>query len=305
MMTLRHDKFDGAFSVDLIISAAIHLAVAYLLLTRPEALFSAKIPVQETYYVDVVNLPVASPRAGIPSRGGGNGGEAPSSPAAEKSMTMPVPTQREPREQQYPTRTKTEAHDGRRSPTKLRESAATTAESAAFAKKIARLKGKAEARQEEATIERLRRRIAATGDGRHGMLGGAGSGGGRYGMTGGTGSGRAGGGGYGSGRYGMPGGTGTEAGSSYEDYIKSRLEDALKSSSYSTANPVVVVRLTIDVNGRIIRQKVERSSGDRIFELSVQRAIDIVSENLYPPPDHKIFENGFIFKPRAIESLRR
>jgi outer membrane biosynthesis protein TonB len=251
-MVIRQTTFDSTFSVSLIVSAVIHLAV-FLLLIWSGRLFPVSMPVQETYYVDVVNLPVASPRAGSPVQKG-NDTEAPSPPVPEKSMTLPTPR-------------KTDVRTKQQTLQKPATKEQTTAESDAFAKKMAKLEGKAEAQQENAVLERLRRKVAATG----------------------------------TGRSGMPGGTGHEAGSRYEDYIKSRLEDALKkTSTYSTPNPVVVVRLTIGINGQISRQKIESSSGDHTFELAVMRAIEIVGETLNPPPNHKVFESGFIFKPRGI-----
>jgi colicin import membrane protein len=154
---------------------------------------------------------------------------------------------------------------------KMTDTGKKAAESAAFEDNLAKLQGKAEAQQQQAALERLRRKVAATG----------------------------------SGRAGMPGASGSEAGSRYEDYLKSRLEDALKkTSSYSTKNPVVVVQLTIGINGQISRQKIERSSGDHTFELAVLRAIEIVGETLNPPPNHRAFEGGFIFKPREIANTK-
>ena len=144
-------------------------------------------------------------------------------------------------------------------------------ESAEFAKKMAKLQGKAESREAEAAIERLSRKMATQG----------------------------------SGKSGMPTASGSETGSRYEDYIKSRLEDALrKTSSFTTKNPLVVVRLTIAANGQISRKKIERSSGDSTFELTVLRAIEIVGETLTPPPDHNTFESGFIFRPQKISNTK-
>ena len=62
-MAIRQSTFDGTFGVSLFASTVIHLAV-FLLLIWSGRLFPVSMPVQETYYVDVVNLPVASPRAG-------------------------------------------------------------------------------------------------------------------------------------------------------------------------------------------------------------------------------------------------
>jgi colicin import membrane protein len=101
----------------------------------------------------------------------------------------------------------------------------------------------------------------------------------------------------------MPEAGGAESGSRYADFIKSRLEDALKvTSSYTTKKPEVAVRLTITADGRLLRMKIERSSGDTAFELAVRRAIDLASEKFTAPPNHVIFENGFIFKPKGISN---
>jgi colicin import membrane protein len=255
-MTTRQSTFDSTFGVSLIVSTVIHLAV-FLLLIWSGQLFPASTPVQETYYVDVVNLPVASPRAGSPSQRG-NDAEAPPLPAPEKSMIMPASQKPASSPLQQPAQ-------------KTTEKGKTTSESTAFEDNLAKLQGKAEAQQQQAALERLRRKVAATG----------------------------------SGRAGMPGASGTEAGSRYEDYLKSRLEDALKkTSSFSTKNPVVVVQLTIGINGQISRQKIERSSGDHTFELAVLRAIEIVGETLNPPPNNRAFEGGFIFKPREIANTK-
>ena len=150
---------------------------------------------------------------------------------------------------------------------KAAEKGKSKAEAEEFEKKFAKLQAKAEAQQEEAALEKLRHKVTASG----------------------------------SGKSGMPGGGGSEAGSRYEDYIKSRLEDALKkTSNYSTKNPVVDVHLTIGINGQISRQKIESSTGDRTFELAVQRAIEIVGDTIKPPPNHKVFEGYFKFMPREI-----
>lgn len=257
MAIRQHRSSGGSFGVALVASAVIHLAV-FLLLLWSGRLFPPTTPVQETYYVDVVNLPVASPRSGSPTERG-SGAEAPPSPVQpEREMTLPAPQKKE---------ISSVAPSAKPTPQKSKASA----ESDAFAERMAKLQGKAEARQQEAVIDRLRRNVAGSGPG--------------------------------GGRAGMPGGMGSEAGSRYEDYIKSRLEDALKkTSAFSTRNPVVVIRLTIGVNGTISRQKMERSSGDVMFERAVQRAIELAAQTFPPPPNQRPFENGFIFKPRAISN---
>lgn len=144
----------------------------------------------------------------------------------------------------------------------------------AFAKKMARLEGRVASNQQEAAVERLRRKVAS----------GSGSG-------------------SGSGRSGMPGGKGQEAGSDYVAYIQSRLKDAFRITiSYSSRSPEVVVRITIDSSGRLSRKKIEHSSGDHTFELAVLRAIDMASEKFTSPPDNRLFEGVFVFRPQGISN---
>lgn len=139
----------------------------------------------------------------------------------------------------------------------------------AFAERMEQLERARESRREEAVLERLRNKVKAAG----------------------------------SPKSGMPGASGTEAGSRYADYIKSRLEDALKvTSRYSTKNPEVAVRLTISAEGKLSRIRIERSSGDATFELAVRRAIDMASEKFTAPPNRAVFENGFVFKPKELSS---
>ncbi|MRR56325.1 MAG: TonB C-terminal domain-containing protein, partial [Deltaproteobacteria bacterium] len=135
-----------------------------------------------------------------------------------------------------------------------------------FRERFARLEKKVEGQQTESAIDRLRAKVAA-----------------------------------GSGRTGMPGGTGTESGSDYGSYIQSRLRDAFeKTITSSGSNPMVVVRLTIDRQGKVIGYRIERSSGDKVFEDSVSRAVNLAEENFPPPPGRKEFQQGFIFKPEGV-----
>lgn len=253
-MASRQSTRDTGMGVSIIASTVIHLTV-FLLLFWWGNLFPARMAMQETYYVDVVNLPVASPSAGSPTQTGGNA-EAPPPPAPENRMAQPVAP--------LPGKTVKQTKN-----LKAADKDKSESEADEFGKRMARLEGKAESHQQDAVLERLARKVTATG----------------------------------SGRSGMPAANGGEAGSRYEDYIKSRLEDALKlTSSYSTKSPEVVVRLVIAVDGKISRKRIERSSGDRMFELAVLRAIDIASEKFTPPPNHKAFDSGFIFKPKGISN---
>jgi len=100
---------------------------------------------------------------------------------------------------------------------------------------------------------------------------------------------------------GMPGGTGKEAGSDYASYIRSRLVDAFKTTiAFQSKNPRVIMTLTIDRSGRIAKSRVDRSSGDRLFEESVKRAIAKAEKEFKPPPGGGVFEYGFIFSPQGV-----
>lgn len=105
------------------------------------------------------------------------------------------------------------------------------------------------------------------------------------------------------GPVGMPGGKGTEAGSSYASYIQSRLIDAFKSTiAYQSKNPSVQIRLTIDRAGRITGYRIERSSGDKLFEDAVSLAVNKAGKNFPPPPGGGDFEQGFIFRPQGVNT---
>ena len=107
--------------------------------------------------------------------------------------------------------------------------------------------------------------------------------------------------GTGKGQAGMPTGTGTEAGSDYASYIHSRLQDAFRTTiAYQSKNPVVLVQLTIARNGRLLRYRIKRSSGDKIFEASVVATINRAERTFTPPPGGAEFEQDFLFRPQGI-----
>jgi colicin import membrane protein len=252
-MVSRTPRIDTGMSASFIASAVIHLAV-FLLLVWYERLMPLQMPIQETYYVDVVNLPVENPQSGTSAHKPAEA-EAALPPALTPPAMAPLPSVTSPKavtkSVMVPAPQKSEASD------------------AAFAERMAKLERSAAARREEAVFDKLRRKLKSGG----------------------------------SSKIGVPGTGGAEAGSRYGDYIKSRLEDALKvTSSYSTKNPEVVVRLTIAPDGRLSGVKIERSSGDATFELTVRRAIDLASVRFTAPPGRAVYENGFVFKPKSISS---
>ena len=241
---------DVGVSISVVVSAVIHLAV-FLLLVWWGRLFPSHVAIQETYYVDVVNLPVANPRNGRSAQKPGEADAVPP-PSSVPPMTVPAPV-------------RPAQKNGAKSvkPAAPQESAESES---AFAERMARLEGKAEAQQYEEKLKRLNNKKDAGG-----------------------------------GKAGTPNAAGTEAGSRYADFVKSRLEDALKvTSSYTTKKPEVAVRLTISAEGKLLRTKVERSSGDATFELAVRRAIDLASERFTAPPNNAVFENGFVFRPKGV-----
>ena len=243
-------------SVSFIASTVIHLAV-FLLLVWSGRLFPVNRPTEETYYVDVVNLPVASPQAGNPAQKGNQAEPAPPPPSAPAMpMNLPKASKAAPAATAKPSPHATADSDSSDS---------------VLAERMAQLERNLEARQQEAALERLSKKIKATG----------------------------------SGRAGMPTASGTQAGSDYTAYIQSRLKDAFRETiSYSSKSPDMIVRLLIDGSGRLTRRSVERSSGDKAFELSVQRAVDMASEKFPPPPDKKVYEGVFVFKPQGISPTR-
>jgi len=249
-MSARPAPTDTGLGVSFILSTVIHLAVFLLVIWWGR--FAPPMTVQETYYVDVVNLPVASPRAGSPTQKGNDLEQtAPSPKVPENAMSMPAPP-------------KPDARSKTATPSKANE---TKAEAEALAKRMAQLERKTEALAEAEALARLQKKVKSSG----------------------------------SGRSGMPGASGTQSGSDYTAYIQSRLKDAFRETiSYTSKNPKMVVRIFIDTDGRIARRNTEQSSGDRAFEISVQRAIDMAGEKFPPPPNHKVFDGVFVFRPQGI-----
>jgi colicin import membrane protein len=233
-------------------SFLLHVAFFFLItrLTLLPGLHPDNAPV---YYVDVVNLPVASPQAGNPAGSTAAATAAPPAPAPQE-MKLPAKTA-------APTRIK---------PVPAPASGAKTDQSETareFDERLSRLERDAESRHQAAALDALRKRTA----------------------------------GGGKGPAGMPGGTGKEAGSDYSSYIQSRLKDAFKSTiAFQTKSPEVRLRLTIDRGGHVIRQRIEYSSGDRLFEEAVLQAVARAEKGFTPPPGGQDFEHGFVFKPQGV-----
>lgn len=138
----------------------------------------------------------------------------------------------------------------------------------AFAKRMEQLSRTNDARRQEDVLKRLAGKVAATGSG-PAKAGGK--------------------------------GLDPKGGSDYGSYIQSRLRDAFAGTIASQSrNPEAVVRLTLDRNGRVIRLRFERSSGDRVFEDAVRRAIALAEKSFPANPGGEQYENGFVFRPEGV-----
>jgi len=207
-----------------------------------------------TIYVDVVNLPVAAPRAGAPS-GSGTGNQPASEmtpPPALRAMTLP---------EVKPAPVKS---------VKVPSKAETGETSHEYQARLDAMEQEAEARRQEAALATIRNRIATRNSG--------------------------------SPPAGMPGGTGNQAGSDYAAYLQSRLKESFAVTiDWKSKKPLVAVRLTVDAKGALVSYKIEKSTGDEIFEDSVERAVQMAKKHFPPPPYGKEFTYGFVFKPEGVD----
>jgi len=235
-----------------LLSLLVHFSI-YGLFAWLHFLPALHVPEAPVYYVDVVNLPVAEPQAGIPAVPPGSPAPSPPPAPAKPAPEMKLPA----KPQSRPTPAAKAKPD---SPEAAGES------SREFQERLAHLEKSSEARHEAAALDALRRKTASRG-----------------------------------GQAGVPGGTGHESGSDYASYIRSRLVDAFKATiAFQDKDPKVVIALTIDRNGRVVKTRIERSSGDRLFENSVSRAIARAEKEFRPPPGGGTFEYGFIFSPQGV-----
>lgn len=235
----------------IVCSFLLHAALFFLVM-QLNILSGVQADNPPVYYVDVVNLPVASPRSGSPA---GSAAIAPVVPPAPKPLAeeMKLPAKPTP-----PSRPKSTTA----TPKPDRQESARD-----FEERLARLERENESRHTAAALDALRRKKTGSDKG----------------------------------QAGMPGATGKEAGSDYSSYIQSRLKDAFKTTiAFQSKTPEVRVRLTINRTGRIARQRIEYSSGDRLFEDAVLQAIAKAEKSFTPPPGGQDFEYGFVFKPQGV-----
>ena len=241
----------------LALSLALHL-VFFFGATKLE-LFRNDLRAEQAIYVDVVNLPVASPQAGSPA------GSVKGAPAAGHAPAAVMPPPPAPRAMKAPAAKAAPSKSAKPSP--RTESGETASE---YEARLAALERNAEARRQEAALAAIRNRVGARNTG--------------------------------AAPAGMPGGTGTQAGSDYAAYLQSRLRDSFELTiAWQTKKPLVAVRLTVDARGNLLSYKIEKSTGDVLFEESVYKAVQLAKKNFPPPPGGREFSYGFIFKPEGVD----
>jgi colicin import membrane protein len=234
-------------------------ASAFLLITSFHSFLPA--PIEEpVYYVDVVNLPVASPQAGSPTPGKAPETVAPVAPPAPKPpMTLPAKqADKAAAKQPAPVKPAAQAAPGGKAP-------ASGDEAAHLNDRLKRLEQNAEAKHEEAALDAIQRRVAA---------------GGRAGMPAGTGT-----------------QAGSDYGSYLQSRLRDALAQTI---AYQSRRPETAVRLFVDRNGKLVRTVMERSSRDPLFNDAVMRAIEKAKASFPPPPNGKEFEKLFVFSPEEV-----
>jgi colicin import membrane protein len=143
-----------------------------------------------------------------------------------------------------------------------------------FEERLARMERDAEARRQAGVMEALRNKAAA------GTAAKAGT----------------------AARAGAPGASGTQAGSYYDTYIRSRLEDAFRveDTFKPDQNKIMLVRITIGPRGRIMALQVDQKSSDKMFNDAVMRAISRAEKDFPPSPNGAPVELPFRFSPQEV-----
>jgi colicin import membrane protein len=143
----------------LVCSFIFHVAI-FLVITQFNFLPGLHTDNSPVYYVDVVNLPVASPQAGLPT----GGADVASPPVAEPPPPTAPPQMKLPAAKPAPPAT------GK----KQQKVSSTTATAQEFEERLAKLEQDADAQHQAAALEAARRRAAGTGKGPVGMPGATG-----------------------------------------------------------------------------------------------------------------------------------
>lgn len=150
------EKKNPGFTASLSASFLLHL-VLFLLLLWWQQFMPEPAPVQTTYYVDVVNMPVAAPRAGSPQQA-----------ADTEDLAPPPPPEPAQPEMSAPTVPVTSSHA-----VLPKKQTQKQADSASFDQQMAKLQTAADARRQAQRLDELRTKVDAQG--RSGMPKGVGS----------------------------------------------------------------------------------------------------------------------------------
>jgi colicin import membrane protein len=254
----RYPGPGGMFAV----SFLCHLVV-FLLIAKFQYLPAFHPQEQQVTYVDLMTLPVASPRSGTPAPAAESATEAPAAPAAQAPPPPPAAPKKP--EMALPSKTKPKPATAKSQPEK-RAPAKTEPkqdEAKEFTERMAKLERQAEEKRQAEVLDRLRKK---------------------------------------GGRTGMPGGKGTEVGSDYASYVQSRLRDAFSEVMTSqTKSPQTIVTITIGADGKIAEYHLDKSSGDPVFDDAVARAVTLAGRSLKPPPGGGQFKRMFRFKPEGVK----
>jgi colicin import membrane protein len=262
----KEKKLGPPFVVSLLLHLGVLLVGAQFHLFTAGPLSSAPV-----YYVDLVNLPVANPQAGAAGGAGGGAPEpaAPPPPPAPPAMKLPT---------RAPQQTKAAKAPAPAPPaTSPRGKGESSKE---FEERLARLERDAESRRQAAVLDALRKKVTAGTAGKGGDTGTANT----------------------AGKGGAPGASGTQAGSYYDTYIRSRLEDAfqVEDTFKPDQNKVVVVRITIGRTGKITSLQVDQNSSDKMFNDAVMRTITRAERDFPPTPTGAPVELHFRFRPQEV-----
>lgn len=251
----RYPGPTGMFALSLVLHLAVFLIIAKS--QQPREFRLEEMPVT---YVDMVNLPVASPQQGTPAPAAEPPAPEPPAPAAAPPAAMTLPQPKPPAKPQAKSAEPAPQKSVKApAPAPDREPADEAREHAERLEKLERLA--AERRQAE-VLERLRKKSG--------------------------------------GPVGMPGAHGTEAGSDYSSYVQSRLKDAFSRVMTSQSkSPQLIATITVGADGRI-DYRVEQPSGDPLFDDSVARAVTIAGRSLKAPPGGGQFKRVFRFRPEGV-----
>ncbi|BCS56077.1 cell envelope integrity protein TolA [Geobacter sp. SVR] len=264
MTVWKPQKTGTALSVALIVSTVTHLAV-FLLVFWWSSLFPLRLKEQQTYFVELSDLPVAAPRSGHPVQQQEQVAHEPPAPP-KAPPAMPLPPLAKPATKRAAIATKPLTIPKAAPKASPRSTAAAPDSSAEFEERLNKIRSRNEAEQQEAKLEELRRKVTTA-----------------------------------NARSGMPSATGSEAGSDYLNYIASRLAEVFSEPPNTGKDLFALIKIRITGKGRVELVKIMKSSGNIAFDNYAVRSV-YEAEKKFPPPPGGNFEFIFKFRPQGITS---